>query len=92
MARNVMAQDGLAGFYRGLTLCLIRAFPSNAGAFLVYEGLMRSLGAEKVCVTSYLHRTHLNRILTDPPLIIKNRFNGGTFRAPPTVFDCKLDW
>ncbi|CAL1695584.1 unnamed protein product [Somion occarium] len=38
---------GVRGFFAGLTPCLLRAFPSNACAFYVYEGLMRGFGAEK---------------------------------------------
>ncbi|TFK77172.1 mitochondrial carrier [Pluteus cervinus] len=45
--RNIYAQQGFGGFFRGLGPCLVRAFPTNACAFFVYEGLMRVLGAEK---------------------------------------------
>lgn len=41
---------GLRGFFAGLSPCILRAFPANACAFYVYEGLMRTFGAEKVCV------------------------------------------
>lgn len=36
------------GFFRGLGPSYLRAFPVNASAFFVYEGLMRVMGAEKV--------------------------------------------
>ncbi|KAG9222727.1 hypothetical protein CCMSSC00406_0004641 [Pleurotus cornucopiae] len=46
-ARLISAESGVAGFYRGLGPCLLRAFPVNACAFFVYEGTMKFLGAEK---------------------------------------------
>ncbi|TFY83999.1 hypothetical protein EWM64_g1 [Hericium alpestre] len=46
-ARMVYTTLGVKGFYSGLGTSLLRAFPSNACALFVYEGLMRSLGAEK---------------------------------------------
>ena len=46
--RQILAEGGYRGFYRGLGPTLLRAFPVNASALWVYEGLMRSLGAEKV--------------------------------------------
>ena len=48
VARRIYSRERITGFYRGLGPCLLRAFPSNACAFFVYEGMMRSLGAEKV--------------------------------------------
>lgn len=45
--RQVYSIDGFGGFFRGLSPCLLRAFPTNACALFVYEGLMRSLGAEQ---------------------------------------------
>ena len=47
-ARQIFAQGGYRGFFRGLGPTLLRAFPVNASALWVYEGLMRVLGAEKV--------------------------------------------
>ncbi|KAJ7932475.1 mitochondrial carrier [Mycena leptocephala] len=47
VARQIHANEGLRGFYRGLAPCFIRAFPSNACAFFVYEGLLRALGAQQ---------------------------------------------
>lgn len=46
--RQVLAESGYRGFYRGLGPTLLRAFPVNASALWVYESLMRLLGAEKV--------------------------------------------
>ncbi|KEP53337.1 carnitine/acylcarnitine carrier protein [Rhizoctonia solani 123E] len=48
VARGIYATQGWRGYYAGLSLCIIRAFPVNACAFLVYESLMRAMGAEKV--------------------------------------------
>ncbi|KAJ6604574.1 mitochondrial carrier domain-containing protein [Mycena vulgaris] len=47
VARKIHASEGIRGFYRGLAPCFIRAFPSNACAFFVYEGILRALGAEQ---------------------------------------------
>ncbi|KAL0951295.1 hypothetical protein HGRIS_008005 [Hohenbuehelia grisea] len=46
-AQQIFAESGASGFFRGLGPCVLRAFPVNACAFFVYEGLMRGLGAEK---------------------------------------------
>lgn len=48
IARGIHAGEGFKGFYRGLGPTFLRAFPSNASAFFVYEATMRLLGAEKV--------------------------------------------
>ena len=48
-ARQILAREGSAGFFRGLGPCFLRAFPVNASALFVYEGTMRILGAEQVC-------------------------------------------
>ncbi|EKM61131.1 uncharacterized protein PHACADRAFT_204284 [Phanerochaete carnosa HHB-10118-sp] len=45
--RHIYSVAGLRGFFAGLAPCLLRAFPSNACAFYVYEGLMRAFEAEK---------------------------------------------
>ncbi|KAJ7596955.1 mitochondrial carrier [Mycena floridula] len=48
MARRIYSREGgLKGFYRGLGLALVRAFPVNAAALFVYEGLLTRLDAEK---------------------------------------------
>lgn len=64
-ARQIVAEGGLKGYYRGLGPTLLRAFPVNASALWVYEGLMRALGAEKVSSTGVElsdHETnHLSR-------------------------------
>jgi solute carrier family 25 carnitine/acylcarnitine transporter 20/29 len=46
--KSIYASSGVKGFYRGLTPVLLRAFPVNACAYLVYESILRQLGAEKV--------------------------------------------
>ena len=48
-ARTIYREAGFRGFYRGFSVCMLRAFPTNAGAMFMYEAFMRLLGAEKVC-------------------------------------------
>ncbi len=48
VARQIYTTEGLTGFYRGLTPIMLRAFPVNASALFVYEGVMRLLDAEEV--------------------------------------------
>lgn len=48
ITRHIYSHDGMAGFFRGLMPCFLRAFPVNASAIFVYEGTMRVLGAEQV--------------------------------------------
>ncbi len=48
VARIIVRTQGLKGFYAGMTPVLLRAFPVNAAAYSVYEGIMRLLQAEKV--------------------------------------------
>ncbi|TRM60240.1 mitochondrial carrier domain-containing protein [Schizophyllum amplum] len=47
VAREIYRKDGPRGFYRGLAPCILRAFPVNACALLVYESILRALDAEK---------------------------------------------
>ncbi|EKM83528.1 hypothetical protein AGABI1DRAFT_50734 [Agaricus bisporus var. burnettii JB137-S8] len=47
VVRQTYAIDGLAGFFRGLTPTILRAFPVNASALFVYEGVLRLLNAEE---------------------------------------------
>lgn len=42
-ALQVLREQGLRGIYRGLSPSLLRAFPSNAAAFLSYEWMMERL-------------------------------------------------
>jgi solute carrier family 25 (mitochondrial carnitine/acylcarnitine transporter), member 20/29 len=42
-AKQIYLQEGFKSFYRGLSTCLIRAYPVNAVTFLVYESLMSQL-------------------------------------------------
>ncbi|RUS13205.1 mitochondrial carrier domain-containing protein [Endogone sp. FLAS-F59071] len=43
-AEFVYRTEGLKGFYRGFLPCLLRAFPTNASAILVFDTVMRLLG------------------------------------------------
>ncbi|KAF5385504.1 hypothetical protein D9757_005352 [Collybiopsis confluens] len=47
-AKTIFSQHGWRGFFRGLGPSFVRAFPVNAAAIFVYEGILRGLGAEKV--------------------------------------------
>ncbi|KAG8953082.1 hypothetical protein FRC04_003029 [Tulasnella sp. 424] len=47
VARTIFTTHGWRGFYAGFTPIILRAFPVNAAAYSVYEGIMRLLGAEK---------------------------------------------
>jgi len=47
VARKIYTTQGWRGFYAGFVPILLRAFPVNAAAYSVYEGIMRLLGAEK---------------------------------------------
>jgi solute carrier family 25 (mitochondrial carnitine/acylcarnitine transporter), member 20/29 len=48
VARRTYREDGLKGFYRGMTPTVLRAFPTNAAAYFTYELIMKILSAEKV--------------------------------------------
>jgi solute carrier family 25 (mitochondrial carnitine/acylcarnitine transporter), member 20/29 len=48
VASGIYAQEGFRGFFRGFGPTFLRAFPSNASALFVYEGILRALDAEKV--------------------------------------------
>lgn len=47
VAKSILRVDGPKGFVRGLVPVVLRAFPVNASALFVYEGLMKLMGAEK---------------------------------------------
>jgi solute carrier family 25 carnitine/acylcarnitine transporter 20/29 len=42
-AKKIYQAQGLAGFFRGITPCLLRAGPVNAGTFVVYELSYRAI-------------------------------------------------
>ncbi|ATY64792.1 solute carrier family 25 [Cordyceps militaris] len=44
IARNMFREGGMRPFFRGLTVCSIRAFVVNATQWTVYEGLMYKFG------------------------------------------------
>ncbi|KAJ1900716.1 Mitochondrial carrier protein ymc2 [Kickxella alabastrina] len=43
-AKKIMAQEGVKGFFRGITPCLLRAAPANAATFIGFEMAMRVFG------------------------------------------------
>ena len=45
-ARAVYRESGWRGYWRGFVPCFLRAFPANAMALLVWEGVMRGLSSE----------------------------------------------
>ncbi|PSS09100.1 hypothetical protein M430DRAFT_37179 [Amorphotheca resinae ATCC 22711] len=47
IARNAYKKEGLGVFFRGLTICSVRAFIVNAAQFAVYEWIMRELSPKK---------------------------------------------
>ncbi|CCG80655.1 Mitochondrial ornithine carrier protein [Taphrina deformans PYCC 5710] len=42
--RGIGMKDGWRGYYRGFTPCILRSFPTNASAVLVFDTTMRYLG------------------------------------------------
>lgn len=54
--RSIYSSGGLLAFSRGLGTSLLRAFPSNAMAFFVYEGILRNVGAEAVRIAPILFK------------------------------------
>ncbi|KAJ3056795.1 Mitochondrial carrier protein ymc2 [Rhizophlyctis rosea] len=42
--RKTFARDGIAGFYRGFWVCMLRAGPVNAATFVAYEVTMNMIG------------------------------------------------
>lgn len=55
-ARQIYRENGLRGFYRGFSPCVLRAFPANAACFLAFEAAMavlpEKLGAQKNLATA----------------------------------------
>lgn len=47
-ARQIWLEGGTRAVYRGFLPCMLRAFPTNASALLVYETTMHLLGAEQL--------------------------------------------
>jgi solute carrier family 25 (mitochondrial carnitine/acylcarnitine transporter), member 20/29 len=43
-AGAVWREAGWKGYWRGFVPCFLRAFPANATALFVFEGVMRMLG------------------------------------------------
>lgn len=42
-ARQTLAKEGVAGFFKGFAPCILRAAPANAVTFLGFEMAMRML-------------------------------------------------
>lgn len=42
--RELVLEGGVRRFYKGMSPCLVRAFPANAIAFLAFEGSLRYMG------------------------------------------------
>ena len=42
-ARDIWVKERVRGYWRGFVPCFLRAFPANAMALLVFEGVMRAL-------------------------------------------------
>lgn len=47
VVKQIHTEHGFRGFFKGLGPSLLRAFPTNACAFFVYEGALRLMGADK---------------------------------------------
>eukprot|EP00286_Rhodomonas_abbreviata_P015186 CAMPEP_0181319476 /NCGR_PEP_ID=MMETSP1101-20121128/17595_1 /TAXON_ID=46948 /ORGANISM="Rhodomonas abbreviata, Strain Caron Lab Isolate" /LENGTH=300 /DNA_ID=CAMNT_0023427085 /DNA_START=72 /DNA_END=974 /DNA_ORIENTATION=- len=43
VAKDIMAKDGVRGYYKGLAPVMVRAFPANAACFLGYEMAAKAL-------------------------------------------------
>eukprot|EP01089_Gocevia_fonbrunei_P015409 TRINITY_DN4505_c0_g4_i2.p1 TRINITY_DN4505_c0_g4~~TRINITY_DN4505_c0_g4_i2.p1 ORF type:complete len:184 (+),score=39.50 TRINITY_DN4505_c0_g4_i2:587-1138(+) len=43
VAKEIYAAEGLAGFFRGFTPCILRAVPANASCFIAFEIVMHFL-------------------------------------------------
>jgi len=46
-ARDIYAEAGWRGFFRGFSPCILRAFPANAACFLAFELMMKLLPQEQ---------------------------------------------
>ncbi|KAG8902748.1 hypothetical protein FRB99_004173 [Tulasnella sp. 403] len=77
VAQTIYRTQGVRGFYAGLVPILLRAFPVNAAAYSVYEGIMRLLGAEKL-----VPNTNREVDLREPPVDLTPRQRGrANFKA-----------
>lgn len=63
VAKKIYQENGVRGFFRGLTPILLRAFPVNASALFAYEGLMRLMGAEKVSLSHPYYRQLIDQFV-----------------------------
>lgn len=42
VVKGIRAESGFSGYWRGFLPCFLRAFPANALAMAIFEGVMRS--------------------------------------------------
>ena len=54
VAKDIMAKEGLKGFYRGLVPVIVRAFPANAACFLVGPRCLFSLPLAALSLSALL--------------------------------------
>ncbi|GAA5858957.1 hypothetical protein JCM8547_007174 [Rhodosporidiobolus lusitaniae] len=47
-ARSIYREGGARAFYRGFTPAILRAFPTNASAMIVWEAVMNKLGSTRI--------------------------------------------
>jgi solute carrier family 25 carnitine/acylcarnitine transporter 20/29 len=45
-ASKIMKNNGIGGFFKGFTPCIARSLPVNAGTFIVYEKIIRTLNGQ----------------------------------------------
>eukprot|EP00026_Physarum_polycephalum_P005144 Phypoly_transcript_05173.p1 GENE.Phypoly_transcript_05173~~Phypoly_transcript_05173.p1 ORF type:complete len:214 (+),score=29.03 Phypoly_transcript_05173:572-1213(+) len=43
-AKKIYATNGIKGFYKGFTPCILRSIPANAACFVVYEQVRKMMG------------------------------------------------
>lgn len=47
VGKRIVAERGISGLYKGLTVTLVRAIPGNAVTFFVYERVARLLRGDR---------------------------------------------
>jgi hypothetical protein len=77
VAQQIMAKEGIRGFYKGLVPVLVRAFPANAACFLV-----RRLG---FCLAPLPFSLACQRW---PPAAVRVSLSAAPCRSLPVAFSC----